>query len=92
MVAIIRIQVSETGMSTFQPSAISWSYRIRGRVPRSQTKQKSRISTFARNHSRGHQPLFAPAQTEIGQGARQPPRNKVLARAATVVMLTYSAR
>src|SRR5262252_8877696 len=92
MVAIIRIQTSETGISTFQPNAISWSYRIRGSVPRSQMKQNSRIPTFARNHSSGTQPVFAPGHTEIGHGARQPPRNSVVASAATVVMLMYSAR
>ena len=35
-VAISRIQTMETGIRTFQPIAISWSYRTRGRVPRSQ--------------------------------------------------------
>ena len=35
-VAISRIQTMETGIRTFQPSAMSWSYRIRGSVPRSQ--------------------------------------------------------
>ena len=29
---------------------------------------------------------------EIGHGARQPPRNSVVASAETVTMLTYSAR
>ena len=36
-VAISRIQTMETGMRIFQPIAISWSYRTRGSVPRSQT-------------------------------------------------------
>ena len=44
-----------------------------------------------RNHSTGHQPLFAPDQTLIGHGARQPPRNSVVASAETVIMLMYSA-
>ena len=61
-------------------------------MPRSQTKQNSRISSLARNHSSGHQPVFASGHTDIGHGARQPPRNKVVASAATVVMLMYSAR
>jgi hypothetical protein len=79
-------------MSTFHPSLISWSYRVRGRVPRSQTKQNSRISTLARNHSSGHQPVFASDHTDSGHGARHPPRNSVVASAATVTMLMYSAR
>src|SRR5215467_7237562 len=88
----MRIQASETGMSTFHPKFISWSYRTRGRLPRSQMKQNSRMNTLARNQISGTQPVFAPGHTDIGHGARQPPRNNVVARAATVVMLTYSAR
>ncbi len=45
-----------------------------------------------RNQSSGHQPLFAPDQTDTGHGARQPPRKSVTASPATVVMLMYSAR
>src|SRR5579875_49581 len=89
---MIRVQASAEGMSTFQPSAISWSYLIRGSVPRSQMKQNSKIAILARNQSSGHQPELAPGHTEIGQGARHPPRNRVVASPATVVMLTYSAR
>ena len=35
-VATSRSQTMETGMRTFQPIAISWSYLTRGSVPRSQ--------------------------------------------------------
>src|SRR3954453_1488989 len=50
--------------------------------------------TLPRNHSTGHHPVLAPAQIgpPIGHGACQPPRNKVVASAETVVMLMYSAR
>src|SRR5262245_24535280 len=61
-------------------------------VPRSQTKTNSRISSLAVNQSSGHQPLFAPLHSEIGQGARQPPKNSVAHRPETVTMLMYSAR
>ena len=44
------------------------------------------------NHSTGHQPSLAPSQSDSGHGARQPPRNSVVASAETVTMLTYSAR
>ena len=77
-------------MSIFHLSAGA-AYWIRGSAPAA-TEPNSRISTLATNHSSGHQPVFAPAHTEIGHGARQPPRNKVVASAATVVMLMYSAR
>src|SRR3954452_17674050 len=50
--------------------------------------------TLARNHSTGHQPVLSTPLSiaDSGHGARQPPRNSVVASAATVVMLTYSAR
>ena len=50
------------------------------------------MKTLIRNHSTGHQPLLAPDHSEIGHGARQPPRNSVTASAETVTMLMYSAR
>src|SRR3954462_9240358 len=55
-------------------------------------KTNSATTTLRKNQSSGHQPVFAPSQMEIGQGARQPPRHRVAARAETVTMLTYSAR
>jgi hypothetical protein len=46
-----------------------------------------------RNQSTGHQPEFTAGPMMVsGQGARQPPRNSVVASAETVVMLMYSAR
>ena len=44
------------------------------------------------NQRTGHQPWFAPSQRDSGHGARQPPRNSVVASAETVTMLMYSAR
>src|SRR3954453_13698415 len=57
-------------------------------------KQNSRKKTLPANQSTGHQPVLStPSSTsESGHGARHPPRNSVVASAATVVMLTYSAR
>src|SRR4051812_3484504 len=55
-------------------------------------KTNRATTTLRKNHSSGHQPLFAPLQMEMGHGARQPPRNSVAASAETVTMLTYSAR
>src|SRR5690349_14401603 len=48
--------------------------------------------TLAVNQSTGHQPEFAPSHSDSGHGARQPPRNSVVASAQTVTMLMYSAR
>src|SRR3954454_6658406 len=52
------------------------------------------LTTLARNHRIGHQPVLStPSSTaDSGQGARQPPRNNVVASADTVVTLMYSAR
>src|SRR3954453_10721864 len=50
--------------------------------------------TLARNHSTGHQPVLRTplSMADSGHGARQPPRNSVVASADTVVTLMYSAR
>src|SRR5437868_8716948 len=56
-------------------------------------KKKMNSHSLTRNHSTGHQPELAPSHTvEIGAGARQPPRNSVVARADSVARLMYSAR
>src|ERR1700760_3853808 len=44
------------------------------------------------NQMIGNQPSLAPAHSERGHGARQPPRKSVVATAERVTMLTYSAR
>src|SRR6476659_11410518 len=54
---------------------------------------KMKASSLATNQRIGHQPELAPSQNwVIGHGARQPPRNNVVASADTVTMLMYSAR
>src|ERR1700689_3939538 len=87
MVAIISVQPSGEGISTFQPSRMSWSYRIRGSEARSQKKTNTNTLTLPTNHSSGHQPVLAPDHTEIGHGACQPPRNSVIASGETVIPL-----
>src|SRR5690606_14213326 len=89
--ATSRIQPRLTGISTFQPNAISWSYRTRGSEARTQTKKEKTSTSLMKNQSIGHQPVFAPSHSEIGHGARQPPRNSVIEIAETVNMLMYSA-
>src|SRR2546423_15575671 len=61
-------------------------------VPRSQMNTNSRIRSLMVNHSTGTQPTLAPLHSEIGHGARQPPRNSVAHSPETVTMLMYSAR
>src|SRR5690348_15697647 len=50
--------------------------------------------TLPRNHSTGHQPVLSTPLSiaDSGHGARQPPRNNVVASDDTVVTLMYSAR
>src|SRR5690625_1609578 len=93
MPATSTIQISDSGIRTFQPSFMNWSYRRRGSVPRSQTNTAISSTTLPRNHNSGHQPVLnIPSLiVEIGQGARQPPRNNVVAIAETLTMLMYSA-
>src|SRR5215204_4678269 len=56
-------------------------------------KMNSEAATLPMNQRTGHQPSFAPSQrVPRPKGARQPPRNSVVASAETVTMLTYSAR
>jgi hypothetical protein len=45
-----------------------------------------------KNQISGTQPSFAPGINEKGNGARQPPKNKVVAKAETVTMFMYSAK
>src|SRR5690606_1455952 len=54
-------------------------------------KKNRNNHTLTVNHNSGHHPLLAPSAMLIGHGACQPPKNNVVARADTVVMLTYSA-
>src|SRR4051794_35371465 len=51
-------------------------------------------TTLPRNHRIGHQPVLRTplSMSDSGHGARQPPRNSVVASAETVVTLMYSAR
>src|SRR3954453_6729535 len=92
MDVIVRIQSRVIGMSTFHPNCMNWSWLNRGSVPRSHTKTKMPMTHLAVNQRIGHQPWLASCHSEIGHGARQPPRNSVAARAETVTMFMYSAR
>ena len=81
-------------MRTFQPIFMNWSYRNRRTDPRIHTKTNMSAQSLTRNQRTGHQPsLNMPSLiVEIGHGARQPPRNSVVATAETLSMLMYSAR
>src|SRR5579864_6600526 len=80
--AVIIIIASDSGSSDFHPSAISRSYRMRGKVARSQTYTYSRTTTFSRNHQ---------GPGRMPKGPHKPQRNTVVAMALTMIMLMYSA-
>ena len=63
-------QSSDTGIRTFQPRFMNWSYRSRGRVPRNQMNTNRNAQTFRTNHRTGHHPELAPAHRFNGNGAR----------------------
>ena len=90
--ATMTIHTRDAGMRIFHPKRMNWSYRNRGSVPRSQIKTKMKSWTLMSHHSNGHQPVLALSHSEMGHGARQPPRKRVVASAETVTMLMYSAR
>ena len=69
-----------TGRSTFQPKRISWSYRRRGSVVRSQMKTKSTARSLRMNQigPRSHGPCH-------------PAKKSVTIRPESVMRLMYSA-
>jgi len=61
-VATTRIHKIETGIKTFQPNCMNWSYRKRGKVPRSHTNTKKNVRTFKKNQIAVNQP---PSQASV---------------------------
>jgi hypothetical protein len=54
------------------------------------TKRKTAI--LLKNQISGIHPSLTPGINEIGNGALQPPKNNVVARAETVTIFMYSAK
>src|SRR5690606_33511622 len=91
-VAISITYASATGSITFQPSAINWSYRHRGRVQRIQTTKKlqkhvlpNKASCVAMVCSK------PPCSSQSVNGMSHPPKNSEVIIADTVMMWAYSA-
>ena len=70
-----------SGSSTFQPRLISWSYRRRGSVARTQMKTRTRPSIFA---------SIQIGSRKLGPGPIQPPRNIAAAIPETTRISMYS--
>src|SRR5690242_12907279 len=79
---------SDKGSRTFQLNPISWSYRNRGNVPRTQIYRNKKKKTRSANQNTGS---IACSTGGPNRGPCQPPRNRIVARQATVTMLAYSA-
>ena len=67
MKATAMTQNSVTGMRNFQPNFMNWSYRVRGSVPRSHTKNHMKTHSLTVNQSRPHQPRRQPAVHDVVQ-------------------------
>src|SRR5690625_3512022 len=67
---------------------------MRGRVPRTQRNRNRKSHILATNHNTGQYPVLNMPSliADSGHGARQPPKNRVVAIAETLIMLMYSAR
>src|SRR5260370_4330133 len=84
----------ESGSSTFQPSAMSWSYRKRGSVHRTQTyvKRNTKVlkpkTTSVANVFRT---LGSPVESHAVNRMAHPPTNRVAIKPEPLTMFEYSA-
>src|SRR5437773_595406 len=83
---------SATGIRTFQPSRINWSYRYRGSVARIQMNTYSTTNVFSRNQIQPGMYQRKCATATFENGGSHPPKNSVVMTADTTIMFAYSAR
>src|ERR1044071_6805491 len=76
------------GNRNFQLNAITWSYRKRGKVPRTQMYKNKKNRIRSANQNSGS---TACKSGGPNSGPFHPPRNSNEARHATVIMFAYSA-
>src|SRR4051812_47102034 len=89
-----RMYTSEIGRSTFQPSDMSWSYRKRGNVHRTQMNTNTKKRIFVqknRNVTSVLRKVCGAALSQIVNGMSQPPKKSVAISALAVMMFAYSA-
>src|SRR5579872_561899 len=86
---VIKTLASARGTRNFHPNAMSWSYRKRGNVPRTQMYRNKKKPTLRQNQKTGSQSCSCGGPKT---GPCQPPRNTSVATQLTVTMFTYSAR
>ena len=65
MNATATTQATVMGMRNFQPKCMNWSYRTRGRVPRSQTKKNMKSHSFVVNPAA---PTSRPGDVVVDEG------------------------
>src|SRR5690349_14381324 len=86
--------VSAIGSMNFQPSDMSWSYRKRGSVQRTQMNTNTKTNTFSQkkpNVSSVLMSVCGAALSHCVNGMSQPPKNSVAISALAVMMFAYSA-
>src|SRR5439155_14023502 len=81
-----------TGISTFHPSRISWSYRYRGSVARIQMKKYRKRNDLTRNQVQDGTTSRTLSIATLGNGRSHPPKKSVLATEETTIMVAYPAR
>src|SRR5436309_6212058 len=82
---------SAKGSITFHPKRMSWSYRRRGSVARSQKNRNKKPYTFTVNQATPSIQARLAGSRVPGYGAWYPPRNRTEAMQETRIMFAYSA-
>ena len=85
---ITAIQIRVTGINTFQPRRMIWSYRYLGNVALNHKNKNATIDSLAKNQNKPG------SQVNGGNsnGGFHPPRNKTTVNAEIISMFAYSAR
>src|SRR6185312_277824 len=86
--------VNAVGSMTFQPSAMSWSYRKRGSVHRTQMNTNTKNRIFAQKNPNVSSVFSSVCGATLSQsvnGMSQPPKNSVDISALAVITFAYSA-
>src|SRR5437016_11251403 len=88
---VITMLPSASGNITFHPKRMSWSYRRRGSVARSQKNRNRNAYTFTVNQATPSIQERLSGSRVPGYGALYPPRNRTEAMQDTRIMFAYSA-
>jgi hypothetical protein len=85
---ITAIQISVTGINTFQPRRIIWSYRYLGKVALNHKNKNATTESFAKNQNTPGSQLNGGKSN----GEFHPPKNRITVNADIISIFAYSAR